>query len=598
MDRKDRENSYQERLAGWERARFAPPPEKPLNPIEPSMIKMMPMRDGTRLYTEIFYSSSAQAAPVILVRSPYPYGRASRNGRQMIERYLQNGYVFVFQLTRGQGLSEGQFHFFRDDINDGFDCIEWLARQNWCNGKVGMQGASYAGGTQLLVARAKPSALKCIMPTAFVGHYTRCFPFSCGVPSKGPYMQWHQVLDAERSDDLDMAYCDMTAVEHPIWGTAFRKQPLVDAANELLNGDKLANWQEIMANPTDNEYWRDIHFTDKQLGQLDIPIFFTDGWYDTTIGPIDFFTRLEQFQSGRKDRYLLVGPWDHYQTGAASQPGDDNGDRILPNNAAIDHVEHRLAFFDRYLKDDGSSLVQEARVRVYVTGSSDTSANRWFNLSTFPAPNTQHKKLYLHSLGNAHSFPSDGMLSVDEPKDEPVDTYVYDPSLPTASIARSGRDRRVSEIRSDVLTYTSEPLVAPVTILGDIILVLHAASSGFDTDWFALLTEVYPDGQSKSFHYAPPAFRARYRKGLDREILLTPNQPEEYRIPLGPAGHQIAAGHRLRLSIFSAAFPEYDPNTNTGKPAATDTEMRLAHQTIYHNTDRPSHLILPVFADC
>jgi putative CocE/NonD family hydrolase len=144
------------------------------------------------------------------------------------------------------------------------------------------------------------------------------------------------------------------------------------------------------------------------------------------------------------------------------------------------------------------------------------------------------------------------------------------------------------------LTYTSEPLTEPLTLLGDITLILHAASDAPDTDWFAVITEVFPSGESKSFHYAPSAFRARYREGLHKEVFLTPDKPETFEVSMGPAGHQIAPGNSLRLSIFSAAFPEYDPNTNTGNTVATDTEMRIAQQTIFHDVTRPSHLILPV----
>jgi len=303
---------------------------------------------------------------------------------------------------------------------------------------------------------------------------------------------------------------------------------------------------------------------------------------------------METIQKGKQDRYLLVGPWDHYQTASKSLPGEDNGDRVMPDNGAIDHMDHRLAFFDRYLKDDQQAKVQEDRVRVYISGASESNANRWKSFPTFPAPGTDYKSLYLHSQGDARSFPGDGQLNWNKPHDEPVDQYVYDPALPTASKMESFDDRRDVEIRSDVLTYTSQPLVDPLTILGDIKLVLHAASDAPDTDWFVVLTEVAPDGQSRSFHYAPPAFRARYREGFDQEVLLTPDQPEEFQLPLGPAGHQIAAGHCLRLSIFSAAFPEYDPNSNTGQPAVTDTESQVAKQTIYHDAVRPSHIVLPV----
>ncbi len=586
--------TYEARLAAWEKGRFAPAPEKALAPSEPTHIEMMPMRDGIALYTEIFLPLSSAAVPVVLIRSPYPYSRPSRNDKRPISRYQQDGFAVVFQITRGQGQSQGQFRLLQDDIDDGYDAIQWITERSWCNGKVGMEGASYLGSTQLMAAKSKHPALKCIMPTAFIGNWTRCFPFSNGVPHKGMYMQWQQVLDAESWDDLDMAYGDMNALNHPAWGPAFRHRPLVDAADSVLSGDKLANWRDTISNPLDNDFWQAIHFTDEELGELDLPIFFTDGWYDTTIGPIDFFSRLEKKQSTNPDHYLLVGPWDHYQTGFISQPGDDNGDRVLPDNAACDHVDRRLAFYSRYLKDDQTSMVQEDRVCVYITGAPDSNANVWKHLPTFPAPGTEKIHLYLHSQGDARSFPGNGVLNWNQPSDEPADRYTYNPDLPTSSLVETSKDRRQVEVRSDVLTYTSEPLTAPLTILGDIELRLHAASNAPDTDWFAVLTEVYPDGQSKSFHYAPPAFRARFREGFDKEVFLTPDKPEEFCIPMGPAGHQIATGNRLRLSIFSAAFPEYDPNTNTGNDAATDTETRIAEQTIYHDCLRPSHLVIPV----
>ena len=589
-------NSYEARLKEWERKRFVPAPEPDLKPTAPTFVEHVPMRDGITLYTEVFSPSLVgEPLPVILVRSPYPYGRPSRHDKMSIPRYLDAGYSVVFQLTRGQGESEGEFHYYRDDADDGYDCIAWIAEQPWCDGNIGMQGVSYLGSTQLMAARTHPPALKCIMPTAFVGDCTRCFPFSCGVPNKGPYMQWYQVVDAERWDDMDVAYCDMRAVEHPKWGAAFHKRPLIDAADSVLSGDKLQAYRDTISSPMNNEFWEKIHFTDEQLSQLNIPMFFTDGWYDLTIGPIDFFSRLEKNHRRQgPDRYLLVGPWDHYQTYSAHEAGVNNGDRILPNNGAVDLVAQRLSFFDRYLKRDSKAIVQQDRVSVYISGAADSNANVWKSFPTFPVPGTKQKYLYLHSQGLAHNIPSDGILSFDLPEEEPADNYTYNPSLPTAFSVETSSDRRQVEIRTDVVTYTSAPLTEPITILGEISLVLHAASDARDTDWFAVVTEVFQDGQSKSFHYAPPAFRARYREGFDREVFLTPNKPEVFRIPMGPAGHQIAAGNCVRLSIFSAAFPEYDPNSNTGNPSATDTEMRIAKQTIFHDSVRASHLVLPV----
>lgn len=588
---------YKARVDAWEKARFAPKPTPALNPTPPTFVRMVAVRDGVKLYTEVFVPTDTQGAlPVIFLRSPYPYSRPSHNDKMPVSRYLESGYVVVFQLTRGQGQSEGTFHYYFDDVNDGHDAITWIAEQTWCDGNVGMQGPSYLGNTQLLAARTKPSALKCIMPTAFIGNFSRHYPFSYGVPNKNPYMQWYQIADAERWDDMDISFGDINMLNHPQWGPASHHRPLINAADNVLHGDKLASWRETMSHPLDDEYWAPIHFTDEELAQLDIPMFFTDGWYDMTIGPIDFFSRLEKIhgQGQGPDRYLLVGPWNHFQTYSSSQPGDDDGDRKLPDNGALDLVTQRLSFFDRYLKHSSESKIQEDRVRVYISGAENSNANVWLNFSTFPVSGTEQKYLYLHSQGQANNIPSDGVLSDVLPAEEPVDRYVYDPSLPTASAVESAKDRRQTEMRADVLTYTTAPLTEPVTILGDITLVLYAASDAPDTDWFALLTEVFPDGQSKSFHYVPPAFRARYRQGMDRESFLTPNKPEEFRLPMGPAGHQVAVGNCIRLSIFSAAFPEYDPNGNTGNEATTDTEFQSAQQTIYHDVIRPSHIVLPL----
>lgn len=598
------QNDYEKCLGAWERAKFSPPPEPPLSPTAPTMIVDVKMRDGVRLYTEIFlpekYKAAAHSYPVILSRSPYPFSLPSRHDRRSIKRYLAAGYACAFQLTRGQGKSEGVFRFFRDDISDGYDTIEWIADQYWCDGSVGMEGSSYQGSTQLLAARAKPPALKCIMPTAFVGNFFRSFPFANGVPMKAAFMQWLELVDALSWDGVDIAYGDMTgAYSHPKWGKALRKQPLIEAANDILSGDKLECWRDIMIHLRDDTYWAPLHFTDEELMDLDIPMFMTDGWYDMTIGPIDFFTRMEQLQPKRDDRYLLIGPWNHAQTFSVSQPGDDDGDRVLPINASLDLVEQRMAFYDRYLKNKKNVTVQEDRVKIYITGAPDSNVNTWFNFPTFPVPETQLKRLFLHSGGNAHSFPGDGSLQwghCANVREAVMDQYFNDPSVPIdVNIAAcSSQDMRSFEMRADVLTYTSEPFVEVLTIVGEILLNLHAASDAPDVDWFALLTEVFPDGNSKSFHYAPRSFRARYREGFDKEVLLEPNKPEVFQIPMGPAGHQIAVGNRLRLSITSSAFAGYDSNHNTGEHVALDTQYEIARQTIFHSPGKVSHIVLPV----
>ena len=282
-----------------------------------------------------------------------------------------------------------------------------------------------------------------------------------------------------------------------------------------------------------------------------------------------------------------------------SQAGEYDGDRKLPSNGAVDLVSQRLAFFDKYLKDKKNVTVQEDKVRIYITGAPNSNVNKWFNFSTFPVKGTKYHQLYLDSNGDARSFPGDGRLRWTPPSNNiagtSFDSYTYTPAIPVdySVSENSSQDMRNYQIRSDVLTYTSEPLKRSLTILGDIVLVLHAASDCPDTDWYSMLTEVFPDGRSISFQYAPRAFRARYREGLDHEIFLTKNKPEEFIIQMGSAGHKIMEGNRLRLSISSSAFPGYDPNHNTGRAVSTDTESQIANQTIFHYSDRPSHIIIP-----
>ena len=268
-----------------------------------------------------------------------------------------------------------------------------------------------------------------------------------------------------------------------------------------------------------------------------------------------------------------------------------HGDREMPDNAQVDLVAQRLRYFDRYLKGKTDTTIQPDRVRVYITG-----LDRWLDLPSFPAPDTIQQRLYLHSTGHANSSSQFGILNCIQPEQEFPDNYIYNPDdpAPSAIVSEQFTDRVAFELREDVLTYTTEPLQNSLTILGEIILNLHAATDGRDTDWFAQVTEVFPDGRSIAFHGGLGALRARYREGFDKPKLLTPDKPAEYRISLGHAGHQIEAGNRLRLSIFSSYFPLCDTNSNTGNIAATDTEVRIAKQTIYHDLDRTSHFILPV----
>jgi putative CocE/NonD family hydrolase len=223
-------------------------------------------------------------------------------------------------------------------------------------------------------------------------------------------------------------------------------------------------------------------------------------------------------------------------------------------------------------------------------------ANEWRDLDAYPPREAEPRSLYLTSGGRANSLSGDGRLAWTVTSDAPPDRYTFDPKHPVPSRGfDNGTDQTANQRRDDVLVYTSDVLSEPVEIIGPVEVVLHAATDARDTDFTAKLTDVYPDGRALLLGpQTAGVIRARYRNGFDREELVTPGAVEEYTIRIGHVGHAFLAGHRIRIEISSSATPFVNPNQNTGNPVATDTEWKVAHQTIYHDRARPSRVVLPV----
>jgi hypothetical protein len=292
----------------------------------------------------------------------------------------------------------------------------------------------------------------------------------------------------------------------------------------------------------------------------------------------------------RDQQYLLIGPWHHIQTFFGGKTSV--GEMEFTDDSIVDTAALHADFYAHYLKG-GTESFDFPRARVYVTGS-----NRWRDFDAYPPKESHERRLYLHGGGKANSADGDGVLGWEKSGGEPTDNYIYDPRQPVPSGGPQGlgADRRSIEQRQDVLVYTGELLSESLEIIGPVIVELFAATDGRDTDFTANLIDVYPDGTAVRLG-SPNAgiIRARYRDGFGPGKLLTPGKIEKYRISLADIGHTFLPGHRLRLEISSSAYPLINPNQNTGNPIATDTEWRVAKQTIYHDADHPSALILPVF---
>jgi putative CocE/NonD family hydrolase len=255
-------------------------------------------------------------------------------------------------------------------------------------------------------------------------------------------------------------------------------------------------------------------------------------------------------------------------------------------------------WFDYWLKGIDNGIVDEPPLRLFIMG-----VNEWRDEHEWPLARTDWQKWYLHSGGGANSVRGDGRLSTDEPADEQPDRFVYDPRFPVQTMGGANccsshivpwgpYDQRNVEMRTDVLCYTSAPLERDMEVTGPIRAVLYASTDGPDTDWTVKLVDVSPDGYAMNL--CDGILRARFHEGFESESLLEPNRIYRYEIDVAATGNLFLEGHRIRLEISSSNFPRFDRNPNTGNELGRDTEMRRARQTVYHDSDHPSHVLLPV----
>lgn len=546
---------------------------------------MTPMRDGTELASDVWLPAAEGRYPVILMRSPYRM-RSMPPFVETAEFYARHGYAVVIQDSRGTGDSEGAFDFLFTEAEDGYDAVESLATQPWANGRLCMMGYSYLGSVQFLAARERPPHLTCIAPTAPAGRYHEEMP-----TVQGAFMLlWGVNWLATWTDDTSAA----GEAREIDWDEALAHRPLL-TLDEAVLGRENRLYREFLLNDTLNDYWRRIAFAEQDFESIDVPTMVTTGWFDgDQHGALFYWRGMEASEGPHPDMYLTIGPWNHSQTFDGGS--DHMGAMPLPENSVLDNRARHLAFFDHYLKQTAPEPPW-ARVTVYVTG-----ANVWRTFDELPVPDAARRRLYLSGGGDANTLNGDGALSWEAPGEQPADEFVYDPRNPVplnfltgASIF--GGERNETQAREDVLVYTTPPLEEPVEIIGAVTMELYAASDARDTDFTAAISDVAPDGTAVLLGARPVGIvRARYRHGPAAEPdLLTPGEPERYAIDLGSIGHRFLPGHRIRVEISSSAAPFFNPNQNTGNPIATDTEWRTANQTVFHDTARPSALLLPVY---
>lgn len=567
------------------------------------------MRDGNVLRADVYRPDTDAPVPAIISRLPYNKD-VLLNQTFAIHaiRAAEAGFAVVYQDSRGRFQSEGEFYPFVHEGRDGYDTVEWVAVQPWCDGAVGMTGASYFGATQWLAAAEQPPHLKAICPIVTTSEYYEGWTYQGGAFQLGFTLLWtlndlasetarRRALTGE-TDPKEMVRL-LLATDR--MDAQYRHLPLSDLP--VLRESEAAHfYSDWIAHATNDEYWQSIAIN-RRYNQIRVPAYNIGGWYDLFLhGTLENFARMRGeggTETARIGQRLMIGPWAH---GAFSGTYPDHSFGIFSSADLVDLTNLQLAFFAHHLKGEGNDIDQEPPVRIFIMGE-----NRWRDEKEWPLARTRYTPWYLHSDGNAGN--AGGVLSPKNPGEEAWDVYLYDPRDPTPTIggptflpglllgANAGpKDQSLAEARRDVLVYTSPPLEEPVEVTGPLTVTLYAATSAPDTDFVVRLCDVYPDGASRIL--AEGILRTRFRDGYDRPRPIEPDQVYEYKINLVATSNLFQIGHRIRVDVTSSSFPRFDRNPNTAGTLGQDgpEDLQPALQTIFHDSERPSHILLPVIA--
>lgn len=544
------------------------------------------MRDSVTLAADIYRPVSEEQFPVLLERTPYN----RTDEAAMANDLASHGYIVVLQDTRGRYESGGDFYPFRDESADGYDTVEWAARLNGSNGKVGMFGGSYVGATQMLAAMAVPPHLISVFPYVTASEYYDGWTYQNGALMQWFSSSWTSILG------IDTVRREVEKTQSPKEWTKelpLANYPILQTPQPSSLAPYFRDW---LTHERDDAYWQKVRVSD-HYSAMTVMGLHGGGWHDLFLkGSIKNYMGLHDqaaTSSARNGQRLIIGPWAH----APTSPEGKVGDVTFGKTAVLDMTATALKWFDYSLKGIKNDYSSAAPVRLFIMGD-----NVWRDEQEYPLKRTQYTKYYLHSSKGANGITGDGLLSVSAPTSERKDEFDYDPLTPVPTIG--GRlccgqslppgpaDQRPNETRSDVLIFSTPPLTQDLEVTGFVSLELFASTSAVDTDFTALLVDVDPNGYARFL--TDGIVRARYRNGTKQAAAITPGEVYKYTIDMWATGNVFKVGHRMRLYVSSSNFPRFNRNLNTGEDIAGSSRTVKAHQNIYHDRQYRSALILPV----
>ncbi len=594
---------------------------------------MVPCRDGVRLATDVYLPDGDGPFPVILERTPYGKREVSRSerstadpapvSREVVATYFNaHGYAVIYQDCRGRYGSEGEFVKYLADGEDGFDCCAWIMAQDWCNGRIGTMGLSYAAHTQ--------ASLGCLDPPGLAAQILDSGGFSDswnGGIRRGGAFELKQATWAFNQGRLAPE-----TLSDPVRAAAFAGE---DLAAWFTRWPWKQGHSPVRHAPDYEDYlfeqWRSGTFDDywQKLG------IYTRGWYDRyarvpTVHMSSWYdpyprTATENYRglrdAGRGPTWLILGPWTHGNRSETAFGETEFGPAATLDSWAGDWRDYRRRFFDRHLK--GETAAEEPAVRVFVmgggSGGKDAAGRllhggRWITAADWPLPGTAFTNYHLHG---------DGSLATAAPEvDATPLAWTSDPAHPVPTVggaitsmdpllAGGGYDQRERPdmfghaapflplaSRPDVLVFQTEPLATDLEIAGPVVAHLWIASDAPDTDITAKLIDVHPASadwpQGFALNLCEGILRCRYRDDRSAPTMLEPGRATRITVELFPTANLFRAGHRIRLDIASSEFPHYDINPQSGEPEGAWRTIRVATNTVFLDTARPSSVVLPV----
>ena len=550
----------------------------------------IPMRDGVSLNATVF-QPHAQKDPLPVIFTLTPYIGDSYTDRAMY--FAQHGYVYALVDVRGRGNSGGEFEPFANDAKDGYDIVEWLAKQSYCNGKVTMWGGSYAGFDQWATLKEFPPHLATIVPAA-AAHPGVDFPFQYNI--FGPYdEQWLTFTSGVTGNEKLFG-------DGSFWGAKSREyydKHLAFREFDRTAGNPSAVFQKWVQHPIPDAYYDAMVPSPEQYKRIQFPILTITGHYDgDQPGAFTYYKRHMEYGApeAKQKHFLIIGPWDHAGT---RTPRREVGGLKFGEASVLDLNKLHREWYDWVMKNGKKPEFLKKRVAYYVVGA---GAENWKYADTLEGISNEKRTLYLGSNGKADSVFQSGMLSGKPGSGETPDKWTYDPLDTRPGDAEQDDDagglisqRALMNTYENGAFYHSEPFGDATEVTGFLKLTVWLAMDVPDTDLEAEVYEILPGGGSVALTSA--TMRARYRESLRQEKLVTPGRTEKYVFDnFTFFSRLVAKGSRLRLFVHCLNSTGTEKNYNSGGVVALETakDARTAHVTLVHNGEHQSTLELPV----